>query len=1048
KQISANIKIINRDDTMWDIANALRQENEKLAARLDALQKIIDDRYQAEQSLVEQSQGEKRPRVVFLSATPFPYEKTVDYAEEYLFQYEEGEQGGGYNTGSPFDRFMMQHFGYRMRYNKLTEPGPEVNRGLLQRQFNSWLKQNGVLSSRLIDVPHDYDRRFILVESEVGIKIDEGLEYLRENPRMYPVYRIVLNQFDHLSRRFLLEAIKAREVVPEVREHMARGRKVVVFHDFKTGGGFHPFDLSRHLNNGEVALIRNSDGTEESVAIKDLVREFMDTRKDLVGLPLRGLPTPIDTFRNEFGDELVIFNGDISKNDRREAVKKFQDDNSKVKIILVQSAAGREGISLHDTTGKHQRVLFNLGLPTTPATAIQQEGRIYRIGQQSDAIFRYLNTGTAWERIAFANTIARRSSAVENLALGEEARALMDSFIQAFEESDRYPAGMEGEGKGGKERDAAAMAALSEWDRAKTFYFSQQKKTSKTKAKEGTDYFATPEPVGLKMVELADIRGGEEVLEPSAGHGAIARWFPENAGRTVIEPSSELYSRLRMVTDAKAIQEKFEDHNIVNKYDAIVMNPPFGQGGKTAIEHLAKAAKHLRDRGRIVALIPTGPSADKRFDDWMYGANEKGKKADPSSEGVYLVADIRLPQVTFERAGTRVSTRIVVLEKVMDRDEAAMLGGNISRDYSDIQKIGDLFDRLEGLELKPRRRLSQQPGSETISAGSLAPQQRGARQDSAAAGRQDAGGFTLAQTRHAKKGIDLFVASFSARVPREVYDRVNSIAKKHGGYYSSYNKQGAIPGFQFESEADRAAFLAEVNGESVQEERAGYGVDLPQTIDVDGVQRPTRNSNGQLIHPTEEGIRNFWRWFGDSKVVDENGEPVVVYHGTRHDISAFSREKSLSRFYFARDPKVAADYSGFASGANVIPVYLSLQNPLVVEARGALWIHIPLDGVPSEAIDLLAPSDISRGATGTAALSVVAEALGRDGLIVRNVIDSAGPYSDEHPTDVYIAFRPEQIKSATGNRGTFSPGDANILREPEGPIYSGYEREAGNVPSG
>src|SRR5690606_14279544 len=32
-------------------------------------------------------------------------------------------------------------------------------------------------------------------------------------------------------------------------------------------------------------------------------------------------------------------------------------------------------------------------------------------------------------------------------------------------------------------------------------------------------------------------------------------------------------------------------------------------------------------------------------------------------------------------------------------------------------------------------------------------------------------------------------------------------------------------------------------------------------IEVDGVSRPTRNSEGRLIHPTEEGIRNFWRWF-------------------------------------------------------------------------------------------------------------------------------------------------------------------------------------------
>ena len=73
-------------------------------------------------------------------------------------------------------------------------------------------------------------------------------------------------------------------------------------------------------------------------------------------------------------------------------------------------------------------------------------------------------------------------------------------------------------------------------------------------------------------------------------------------------------SRLAMVFDGNIIGSNFEDLNVVNKFDAIVMNPPFGTGGKTAVDHLAKAATHLRDGGRIVALLPTGPAADKRLD--------------------------------------------------------------------------------------------------------------------------------------------------------------------------------------------------------------------------------------------------------------------------------------------------------------------------------------------------------------------------------------------------------------------------------------------------
>ena len=93
------------------------------------------------------------------------------------------------------------------------------------------------------------------------------------------------------------------------------------------------------------------------------------------------------------------------------------------------------------------------------------------------------------------------------------------------------------------------------------------------------------------------------------------------------------------------------------------------------------------------------------------------------------------------------------------------------------------------------------------------------------------------------------------------------------------------------------------------------------TVMVDGVERPARNSNGQHIHPTIEGVRNFWRWFGDSMVVDEQGRPLVVYHGTRANIEQFSNEKlgtntaastaSLGHF-FSNMPFVSERFAGIS----------------------------------------------------------------------------------------------------------------------------------------
>ena len=115
------------------------------------------------------------------------------------------------------------------------------------------------------------------------------------------------------------------------------------------------------------------------------------------------------------------------------------------------------------------------------------------------------------------------------------------------------------------------------------------------------------------------------------------------------------------------------------------------------------------------------------------------------------------------------------------------------------------------------------------------------------------------------------------------------------------------------------------------------------TIKINGVERKTRNSAGKRIAKTEEGLRAFYEWFGDSKVVDEQGRPLVVYHGTNAKFSAFDKEKIGSAtdsgffgsgFYFT-DSKSEAEYYGDIA----MPLYLSIQNPLDITevAGGSYW---------------------------------------------------------------------------------------------------------------
>lgn len=156
----------------------------------------------------------------------------------------------------------------------------------------------------------------------------------------------------------------------------------------------------------------------------------------------------------------------------------------------------------------------------------------------------------------------------------------------------------------------------------------------------------------------------------------------------------------------------------------------------------------------------------------------------------------------------------------------------------------------------------------------------------------------------------------------------------------------------------------------------------------------------------------FKSWFGESKVADEDGAPLVVYHGTKTPTFETFDEKKAGKgagkqaagagFYFTNLNEAANLYTkdartGDEKGA-VMPVFLSLQNPFYSES----W---PLE----------------QGATKKEAKAFTAKlkAEGYDGVIISH---GAG-------VKEYVAFSPEQIKSAIGNRGTFDPDDPNILHQ-------------------
>ena len=182
--------------------------------------------------------------------------------------------------------------------------------------------------------------------------------------------------------------------------------------------------------------------------------------------------------------------------------------------------------------------------------------------------------------------------------------------------------------------------------------------------------------------------------------------------------------------------------------------------------------------------------------------------------------------------------------------------------------------------------------------------------------------------------------------------------------------------------------------------------------------KPSNLDERQWVHVRTKAFKD---WFGDwennpseaSKVVDENGEPLVVYHDGGYNISKFKKDE-YGNIYFG-DPLTAATYGGSETS-----VFLNIKFPIIIEGN-------------NEEI-----GDATEKQYGSRRLS---PKMGNDGVIYKNVKDvGEGIYNfdedeiikfwEDYETQgygvVYSVINPNQIKSATDNTGTYSKENNDI----------------------
>jgi hypothetical protein len=156
---------------------------------------------------------------------------------------------------------------------------------------------------------------------------------------------------------------------------------------------------------------------------------------------------------------------------------------------------------------------------------------------------------------------------------------------------------------------------------------------------------------------------------------------------------------------------------------------------------------------------------------------------------------------------------------------------------------------------------------------------------------------------------------------------------------------------------------------------------------------------------------NFWKWFGKSKVVDEEGNPLIVYHGTNSNFSEFKssnfigthgEKDQIEGIYFTDNKEGANWYALVENDPRFLKaVYLYMKKPYYSDNYNQLKKELNIDKLKDVRTELI-KNDY-------------------DGLIIKN-----GFYSGGGPFKLFLVFDSNQIKSATNNNGIFNISNPNI----------------------
>lgn len=191
--------------------------------------------------------------------------------------------------------------------------------------------------------------------------------------------------------------------------------------------------------------------------------------------------------------------------------------------------------------------------------------------------------------------------------------------------------------------------------------------------------------------------------------------------------------------------------------------------------------------------------------------------------------------------------------------------------------------------------------------------------------------------------------------------------------------------------------------------------DNPHVPGATGSGDTDSGSSKQTFRDKQINSPEFKEWFGNSKVVDKDGKPLVVYHAT--DTPGFSQFEQQPD-----GPMGTGGTMGHFGSRDQANKFAGVWRFEDASERDWMERNLPnvTPGVYAVYLSIKNPKRVTDDtmANPWALIAYTAKRQGHDGLVYSNRVEGEG--------DSWIPFYPSQIKSAIGNSGKFSKADPNI----------------------